>query len=146
MSSVSVNINCMFCLNKFQSKTFPRLIVIEFLRSRLRFRFAKIVEIILNKNRNPRFVALFDSEKGELFLKKSSSILCEGSKVDKYDFINKNASIYGLRWLLKRFNIYPNAYYNYLRNRKAKYYSRKNKIKNTIIHIYILGEILLQMN
>jgi len=40
------------------------------------------------------------------------------------------------RWLLRKFKICPNAYYNYLKNRKADYRQRKNEIKNTIREIY----------
>ena len=31
----------------------------------------------------------------------------------------------GLRWLLKRFGVFPNDYYNYLKDRKAAYRKRK---------------------
>lgn len=35
-----------------------------------------------------------------------------------YRFIQKYSYLFGVRWLLRRLNIFPNAYYNYLRNRK----------------------------
>ena len=38
--------------------------------------------------------------------------------------------------LLKKFNIYPNAYYNYLKNRKQDYKTQKDKIKNFIYDTY----------
>ena len=42
----------------------------------------------------------------------------------------------GLRWLLRRLGIYPNAYYNYLKNRKAKYRQNKAKLLAIITEIY----------
>ena len=68
--------------------------------------------------------------------KKSSGILCEGNRLEAYRFIQKYSDEFGVRWLLKKFNIYPNAYYNYLKNRKADYHRRKNEIKTTIRDIY----------
>ena len=41
-----------------------------------------------------------------------------------------------MRWLLRKFNICPNAYYNYLKNRKADYHRHKDEIKNSIREIY----------
>ncbi len=37
---------------------------------------------------------------------------------------------------MRKFNIYPNAYYNYLKNRKADYHQQKKKIKKSIREIY----------
>ena len=37
---------------------------------------------------------------------------------------------------MRRFRICPNAYYNYLKNRNAKYYKQKKRIKDTITHLY----------
>ena len=37
---------------------------------------------------------------------------------------------------MKRLNILPNAYYNFLKNRKSEYHNRKDKIKNEIVDIY----------
>ena len=51
-----------------------------------------------------------------------------------YRFIQKYSYLFGVRWLLRRLNIYPNAYYNYLKNRKKK--SIEEKIKNAIKNIY----------
>lgn len=53
-----------------------------------------------------------------------------------YRFIEENYSLFGVRWLLRRLNIYPNAYYNYLKHRKAYYYAQKSKIKEQISIIY----------
>jgi hypothetical protein len=44
-----------------------------------------------------------------------------------YRFIDGHKLEFGLRWLLKRLSLYPNAYYNYIENRKFE--SRKNKLK-----------------
>ena len=41
-----------------------------------------------------------------------------------------------MRWLLRRLHIVPNAYYNFLKNRKSDYYAHKQKIKEMIQEIY----------
>lgn len=41
-----------------------------------------------------------------------------------------------MRWLLKRLHIYPNAYYNYLRQRKVGYREQKEKAQKAITRIY----------
>ena len=41
-----------------------------------------------------------------------------------------------LLWLLNRCNVYPNAYYNFLKNRKAKYHLEKQHILAQIEEIY----------
>jgi len=53
-----------------------------------------------------------------------------------YRFIQQYGHKYGVRWLLKRLNILPNAYYNFLKNRKSEYHKRKEKIKHEIVDIY----------
>lgn len=53
-----------------------------------------------------------------------------------YRFIEENHHIFGVRWLFKRLGIYPNAYYNYLKHRKADYCARKLQIKEQIQAIY----------
>ena len=53
-----------------------------------------------------------------------------------YRFIQKYSYLFGVRWLLKRLNIYPNAYYNYLKNRKKEAIEGKENIKNKIKEIY----------
>lgn len=45
-------------------------------------------------------------------------------------------SHFGLRWLLKRCDIYPNAYYNYLKDRKKGYYQNKRIIQDRIQDIF----------
>ena len=52
-----------------------------------------------------------------------------------YRFIQKYSYLFGVRWLLRRLNIYPNAYYNYLKNRKKKI--SKIKLKRFIILIMV---------
>lgn len=68
--------------------------------------------------------------------KKRGDILCEGNRLEAYRFIQKYQQDFGLRWLLRKFNIYPNAYYNYLINRKAKYHQKKDEIKAAITDIF----------
>ena len=43
---------------------------------------------------------------------------------------------FGIRWLLKRLRIYPNAYYNYKKHRKAKYEAHKEELKTQIYELY----------
>lgn len=53
-----------------------------------------------------------------------------------YRFIQNYHDIFGVRWLLRRFNIYPNAYYNYLKNRKSEYHATKQRTLAEIQKIY----------
>lgn len=62
-------------------------------------------------------------EKGRT--KKGSSILCQGNRLVVYQFIHKTSIIFGPIWLLCKFNLYLNAYYNYLKNRKLAYHAQK---------------------
>ena len=41
-----------------------------------------------------------------------------------------------MRWLLCKFNLCPNAYYNYRKHRKAEYHARKEAVKKRIREIY----------
>ncbi|WP_425544797.1 IS3 family transposase [Clostridium subterminale] len=43
---------------------------------------------------------------------------------------------FGVRWLLKRFKICPNAYYNYLKQRKNPFYENKKLVLNNIKDIF----------
>ena len=52
-----------------------------------------------------------------------------------YRFIQNYGSFFGVRWLLKCLNIYPNAYYNFLKNRKADYYTQKQETLDMMEHI-----------
>ena len=53
-----------------------------------------------------------------------------------YRFIDEYKDQFGLRWLLRRLNIFPNAYYNYKKHRKAAYEEKKQRIKELIEDIY----------
>lgn len=53
-----------------------------------------------------------------------------------YRFIDNYKIEFGLRWLLRKFKLFPNAYYNYLKNRKASYRYEKSKVKEAIKSIY----------
>ena len=53
-----------------------------------------------------------------------------------YQFIEKNKEDFGLRWLFRRCNVYPNGYYNYLKHRKQVYQERKDKVYAKIAEIY----------
>ena len=50
--------------------------------------------------------------------------------------IDQHHNEFGIRWLLNRLGICPNAYYNYRKHRKAGYYTHKEKIKEQIEEIY----------
>ena len=43
---------------------------------------------------------------------------------------------FGVRWLLRRLGISPNAYYNYRKHRKADYYAQKAEVQEQIKEIY----------
>ncbi len=53
-----------------------------------------------------------------------------------YRFIQKYHNIFGVRWLLRHLNICPNAYYNYLKDRKSEYHATKRKTLAEIKKIY----------
>ena len=42
----------------------------------------------------------------------------------------------GLRWLLKRFGVFSNDYYNYLKDRKVAYRKRKERLLNCTTETY----------
>lgn len=52
------------------------------------------------------------------------------------NLIEQNHSEFGLSWLLRCFDICPNAYYNYRKYRKADYYARREKTLSKITDIY----------
>lgn len=74
--------------------------------------------------------------KGDSLSKKSSGILCEGNRLVVYGFIQANHPEFGLRWLLRKFNTRPNAYYIYLRHRKKGHRIRKEEICAEIEQTY----------
>ena len=53
-----------------------------------------------------------------------------------YRFVDENRDEFGLRWLLRRLNIYHNSYYNYLKNKKKNYRLHREDIYNRIKKIY----------
>lgn len=53
-----------------------------------------------------------------------------------YRFIQENHTIFGIRWLFRRLNILPNAYYNYLKNKKVDYCANKARTIAVIERIY----------
>ncbi|MCL4581997.1 hypothetical protein YWH7199_11960 [Fusobacterium nucleatum YWH7199] len=53
-----------------------------------------------------------------------------------YRFIQKYSFLFGVRWLLRRFNIHLNAYYNYVKNKKKKNIKEKENIKSIIKDMY----------
>ena len=63
-------------------------------------------------------------------------ILRKGNRLEQYQFIDQYHNEFGVRWLLARFHIYPNSYYNYKKNRKAGYLADKEKKKQQILSIY----------
>lgn len=70
------------------------------------------------------------------FPKKSSGILRKGNRLEAYRFIDEHRNLFGVRWLLRRFGIYPNAYYNYRKHRRAKEDARKQNILRQIQALY----------
>ena len=53
-----------------------------------------------------------------------------------YRFIEKHQRQFGTRWLLKRMGIFPNAYYNYLKQTKAAYRAKESEICRKIKDIH----------
>lgn len=53
-----------------------------------------------------------------------------------YRFIEEHQEKFGIRWLLMKMGICPNAYYNYLKHAKKDYHSEKNAAKRKIKKIY----------
>lgn len=51
-----------------------------------------------------------------------------------YQFIDENKDIFGLRWLLRHFNMAPNAYY--IKGNKDEYHKHKQKLYEEIKRIY----------
>ena len=80
--------------------------------------------------------SLKKNAKRSSFPKKSSRILRKGNRLEQYRFIDQYHNEFGVRWLLDRFHIYPNSYYNYKKNRKAGYLADKEKKKQQILSIY----------
>ena len=85
---------------------------------------------------------LAGKEKEILFLKISKChrrwqcILRKGNRLEAYRFIDQNHQEFGIRWLLLRLKLCPNAYYKYRKNRKAEYYTQKESVLRQIEEIY----------
>ncbi len=75
-------------------------------------------------------------EKGKSLLKKSSGILCKGTRLEAYRFLDQHRDEFGTRWLLRRLGIYPNAYYNYRKQRKAEHFVQKAEVCSQIEALY----------
>src|SRR5690554_8055509 len=48
----------------------------------------------------------------------------------------KNHHEFGLRWLFRKFEVYPNGYYNYLQRRKDAHFQRKADVQRKIVSNY----------
>ncbi|HGT2342195.1 IS3 family transposase [Mediterraneibacter gnavus] len=79
---------------------------------------------------------LEEAKKENPLLKKSSGILRKGNRLEAYRFIDQYHETFGIRWLLRRLKIYPNAYYNYRKHRKADYHAHKAEVQAQIHEIY----------
>lgn len=53
-----------------------------------------------------------------------------------YPFIEEHQEEFGIRWMLRKMRICPNAYYNYLKRTKHQYYEQKEAICKEIKAIY----------
>lgn len=76
------------------------------------------------------------SKQGESLPKKSRGILCKGTRLEAYQFLDQYRKEFGTRWLLQRLSICPNAYYNYRKQRKAAYYAQKEAVLSQIEKLY----------
>ena len=85
---------------------------------------------------NLRLRKELEEAKKENLFQKSGGILCEGNRLEAYRFIDQHHKKYGVRWLLKRLGICPNAYYNYRKHRKADYRAPKAEVQEQIRDIY----------
>ena len=64
------------------------------------------------------------------------------NRLEAYRFLDEHKDFSWLCWLLKRFHIYPNAYYNYRKNRKKSFLEQRKKIFEQIKMIYYNNQIL----
>lgn len=53
-----------------------------------------------------------------------------------YRFIDNYKKLFGVRWLLRKFSLSSNFYYNYLKNTKSKYQKQQQRIYEEIKYIY----------
>ena len=62
-----------------------------------------------------------------------------------YRFIDDDKDFFGVRWLLHRLDIYPNAYYNDRKHRKAAYREEKQRIKKSRLKRSIISTMALMV-
>ena len=74
----------------------------------------------MSKGESPLARRICRSEKRKSFPKKIGGILRKRNRLEAYRFIDEYRDLSGVRWLLRRLEIYPNAYYNYRKHRQAK--------------------------
>ena len=67
---------------------------------------------------------------------KSTAKLAAEYNIAKSTITEWAKKYFGLRWLCLKFNISTNCYYNYLKNKKYKYYKKLNDIYERIKYIY----------
>lgn len=78
----------------------------------------------------------FRNLKRKMTSQKSGGILCEGTRLEQYRFIQDHGLAFGKRSLFRKFNISPNAYYNFLKDRKMGYCEQKAYVQRKIVEIY----------
>ncbi|WP_240666788.1 IS3 family transposase [Longirhabdus pacifica] len=63
-------------------------------------------------------------------------MLCEGNRQLIYKFIQRHAAEFVIRWLLRRFQLSPTAYYGYVKQRKKEALERKQEVLRCIHDLY----------
>lgn len=81
---------------------------------------------------NLRLRKELEEAKKRIYSQKSSGILCKENRLEAYRFIEQHHIEFGRCWFLRRLEICPNAYYNYLKRRKADCYTCKSEVQNQI--------------
>jgi hypothetical protein len=92
----------------------------------------------MSKNYVIGFPRIGRSKKREPLPKKSSGILCEGNRLEAYRFIQENHPEFGIRWLLRRLKVFPNGYYNYLKNKKKNIIICRIPLFRTNAHQFLI--------
>ncbi|MBJ8024524.1 MULTISPECIES: hypothetical protein [Bacillus cereus group] len=54
------------------------------------------------------------------FLKKGGNLLCQKSKLTRFQFIKQYHHIFGVRWLCYRLQVSTSGYYDYLHRKSPK--------------------------
>lgn len=57
-------------------------------------------------------------------------------KPNLYQTLQTYHNLFGVCWPLRKFEIAPNAYYNFLKNRKVDYGTQKQEVLEKITEIY----------